>query len=350
MKAPSPERPNTVPPQTPRFLQAWRIAQVFVWLVGVFILTQLVFVPTTGIHLFWNVLIPVAPVLFVIATGLWRNLCPLASTALFSRHWSSAKRAPMTPAQTGKLQLIAVVSLLLLIPLRHALFNFDGPATAAFILALGVVAVVVSLSFEWKSAWCSGLCPVHPVEKLYGMNQGFSFSNAHCDTCRRCVVLCPDSTPNNHALSAQRTRTQEITGILMAGGFPGFIWGWFQVPDVAGISSLLQIGTLYAYPMAGLGFTMALFLILRNFMRETMLVAIFAAAAVSCYYWFRLPALFGFGQFPEDGMLFDLTEVLPPWSMQALVIATTIFFFWWIVIRPRSRKSWVTRPPFAGKG
>jgi hypothetical protein len=77
------------------------------------------------------------------------------------------------------------------------------------------------------------------------------------------------------------------------------------------------------------------------------LIAIFSATAVSCYYWFRLPALFGFGIFPGDGMLVDLTGILPVWSMKAPVAATTLFFFWWILFSKQNKISWATRPAYA---
>ena len=57
----------------------WKAAQAAVWLVGAVILTCLLFFPPVGLLLFWNILIPVAPALFVLAVGVWRNVCPLAT-------------------------------------------------------------------------------------------------------------------------------------------------------------------------------------------------------------------------------------------------------------------------------
>jgi hypothetical protein len=71
------------------------------------------------------------------------------------------------------------------------------------------------------------------------------------------------------------------------------------------------------------------------------------AAAISCYYWFRVPALVGLGIHPGDGMLADLGEVLPAWFPLASQIATTSLFFWWLVWRRRELRSWCRRPPFA---
>lgn len=332
-----------------RSILIWRIAQVLVWLVGVFILFNLIFYPTLGIHLFWNVLIPVAPALVVVAVGVWRNVCPLASTALFPRHIGFSKRKKLTIEQTGKLNMIAVIVLFIIVPLRHAVFNTSGLATALLILALALIAIIAGFFFEWKSAWCSGLCPVHPVEKLYGLNNRMSLPNAHCDKCYRCVTPCPDTTPGIHPLSVKKTNYHKLAGFLMVGAFPGFIWGWFQVPDYPGITGVEQLIILYKLPMLGILVSGILFLILKRFFQENILIAVFSAAAVSCYYWYRIPALFGFGIFPGDGMLIDLTEVLSVWSIKVVVIASSLFFFWWIALSKQNKINWAVRPAYADK-
>ena len=325
----------------------WRVAQTLVWFVGVGILFTLLFFPTIGIHLFWNILIPIAPALIVVAVGLWRNVCPMASNALFTRHRGYSKRRKLSINQTGKLNLVSVLALFLIVPLRHAIFDTNGFATALLILFLTAVAIIMGLFYEWKSGWCSSLCPIHPVEKLYGLNHGLSIPNAHCDSCFRCVTPCPDSIPGINPLTSKKTNYHKLAGFLMVGGFPGFVWGWFQVPDYEGITTMEQLITVYQTPFIGLVITSALFIIVKQFLDEKTLIPLFSAAAVSCYYWFRLPALVGFGIFPNDGMLIDLSNSIPRWSVTATGIATTLFFFWWIVIRKQNPNSWVTRPAYA---
>jgi hypothetical protein len=327
----------------------WRIVQAFVWLTGAGILFCLLFFPKLGLLLFWNILIPIAPALFVFATGVWRNICPLATTTLLPRHLGLSKQKRLTKKQSGILGVIAVVALYLIVPLRHAVFNVSGPATAYLIIAVTTVGVVSGFFYEWKSAWCSGLCPVHPVEKLYGNNVILSMPNAHCTQCRNCVIPCPDSTPNIRPLSS-KYNLQQWSGILIAGGLPGFIWGWFQVPDVAGIGSPMLFLSVYLKPFAGLAITLGIYLLLikKLFPLHTeKITGIFAAAAVSCYYWYRIPWLLGFGSFAQDGRLADFTAILPEWSILALTLTITLVFFYRIVIRKSNKKSWVIRPPFA---
>jgi len=330
-----------------RSILIWRTVQILVWLVGVSILFNLFFFPTIGLHLFWNILIPVAPALLVLAIGVWRNVCPMASNALLPRHMDFSKRKKMSLAQSGKFNLIAVIALFLIVPLRHAIFDTNGLATAILILSLAVIAVIVGLLFEWKSGWCSGLCPVHPVEKLYGLNNRLSIPNAHCDNCFHCVTPCPDSTPGINPMSSNKTTYHKIAGNLMVGAFPGFVWGWFQVPNYLGLTNIEQLITIYKMPLIGLLISSALFLILKRFLKEKTLIAVFSATAVSCYYWFRIPALVGFGIFPNDGMLIDLSDSIPKWSITITIIATTLFFFWWIVVRKQKPIWWVIRPAYS---
>jgi len=330
-----------------RSILIWRLAETLVWLVGVGILFNLVFFPKIGLHLFWNILIPVAPALIVVAVGVWRNVCPMATNALFPRHMGYSKRIKLSIAQTAKLNLIAVIALFLIVPLRHAIFDTSGLATAILILSLSAIAIVMGFLFEWKSGWCSGLCPVHAVEKLYGLNNRLSLPNAHCSNCFRCVTPCPDSTPGINPMSSKKTIYHRIAGFLMVAAFPGFVWGWFQVPDHYGIASIEQLITIYKMPMTGLLITSVLYLILKRFFKERTLIALFSSAAVSCYYWFRIPALVGYGIFPNDGMLIDLSNSIPKWSITATVVASTLFFFWWIVLRKQSKNSWANRPAYA---
>ena len=328
----------------------WRIIQFIFWLIGVVILSCLLFYPSLGILLFWNILIPIAPALFVVGPGLWRNICPLASTILLPRHFGISKKKILRPRQSGILSFLAVILLYAIVPLRHAVFNRNGIATGLLIISLAVTGMVLSLFFEWKSAWCSGLCPVHPVEKLYGGNAFLSFPNAHCHQCMNCVKPCPDSTPNIHPESSTKTMYHTLSGYLITGGLPGFIWGWFHVPDSTNILTTENFLQVYARPLFGLIITLFLYLVLIILIQQKykrLVVGIFAAAGVSCYYWYRIPALLGFGKLGNDGLLLNLRNIVPQWSITTCTIATTLFFFYWLLLRKPNKKSWLIRPSFA---
>jgi hypothetical protein len=104
-------------------------------------------------------------------------------------------------------------------------------------------------------------------------------------------------------------------------------------------------------PIAGMLATLLLYLVLRRVSEvdESTLARFFAACAVSCYYWYRIPSLLGFGRFFGDGALFDARRVLPAWSPTVLACAAVAFFMYWLLVRPPNEKSWVVRPAYAGR-
>ncbi len=334
------------------YLWLWRIAQAAVWLIGAILVISLFLWPSLGLLLFWNLLIPIAPLLFVLSPGVWRNVCPLATTLLLPRHLGWSKRKKLSFRQLGQFNLIGVLALFGLVPLRHALFNSSGQATGLFLIGVAVLGICLGFFYEWKSAWCSGLCPVHPVEKLYGGNVWLTTANAHCDRCMNCVIPCPDSTPNIHPASSKKTIYHQWSATLLIGGLPGFIWGWFQVPDLVQStpSGWIQV---YELPLLGLAVTLALYVVgLRVISEEQKRrwINIFAAGSVSCYYRYRIPALLGFGKYGANGQLVDLSQVLPWWCVLAMSLLSCLFFFYWLVFRPSNHLSWIDRPAFASRG
>ncbi len=333
---------------TKKSILAWRIVQAIVWSLGIGMLIALIFFPTIGIHAFWNVLIPIAPALLVVATGLWRNICPLGTTALLPRHLGISKQKRLKLTNHGKIALVGLALLLILVPFRHVILDTNGPATAYLIIALAVAAVYMGYNYNWKSGWCSGLCPIHPVEKLYGSKVAITLPNAHCDSCMNCLTPCSDSIPGMNPLEAKRNKYHKLAGILMIGGFPGYIWGWFQVPDYAGMEGFSHLGFIYGVPFLGFFTTLLLYVILTKNTKESshlFITQMFATAAVATYYWFRIPALFGFGIYHQDGMLVDLSSTLPYWFPSASQLVTTLFFIWFIMLR-KQVKQWTIRPPY----
>lgn len=325
----------------------WRALQAAVWLLGAAICIALFQWPDLGLHALWNVLIPIAPLLVAVAPGLWRNICPLASTALVLRHTGASARKPIGSQLQGRLLLVGVLLLFVIVPLRHVLLDLNGPATGCILIGTSILALLMGRRFEWKSGWCSGICPVHPVERLYGSASAVSLPNAHCFPCVQCVTPCADSTPRLDPLSARKGLSRNLAGTLMAGGFAGFIWGWFQVPDYSGSNGLAHLGEAYAWPFGGLLVTLAAYLLLQRWTAPILLRRSFAAAAIACYYWYRIPALVGYGPFPGDGMLLDLTGTLGPWFPAASRALSTAFFAWWLVGRRETNRSWLVRPEMA---
>lgn len=329
-----------------RVIRWWTAAEVVLVAAGLALFGALLWWPTVGLHAFWEVLIPAAPALVVLAPGLWRNICPLGVTAQVGRRVFGVRGAQLSATWQARMGLIGIVLLLGLVPLRHPWFNLGGTATLLLLVGAGVVALVAGFLFAGKSGWCTGACPVHAVERLYGSNPLLTVTSAHCSRCVRCTVPCPDTAPGIRHGQGQSTWARKLTRAIIVGGFPGFVWGWFQVPD--GIS--ITAAETWVWPFGGLAATMVLWWMLRSTLPKSdgrRLDALFAASAVSCYYWFRLPALFGYGVYPGDGMLVDLRGTVPPVAFDGARVALAIFFLWWMVIRTPTPRPWMFKPPQA---
>jgi ferredoxin len=330
----SPANSRTVSPQGRRI---WAALQAALLSIGAVLIGLLLFWPEAGIALMWNLIIPVAPGLVTIAPGLWRNVCPMATFHMLPQKLGVARNIRMPEWGAAALGLTSVISLFVVVPMRHIGLNVDGTLTAIMLLTAAVIAAVMGALFEMRSGWCTSLCPIHPVERLYGTNPVITFKNARCDLCEACSNPCPDSTPDMTPTVTGATRLQQCLGSFVVGSFPGFVWGWFQVPDYLPQQvGIHEMATAYVWPLGACVATYIVFRIGERILRykdesRTILHRAFAAAAVSTYYWYRLPGP---------------ATLLPDWFPLVSHIVTTSFFVWFLVLRS-PKASWLKRPVMA---
>lgn len=340
--------PATAEPHRFDAASRWRLAQYAALLGGVALIVTLLLRPVLGLDILWNGLIPLAPALIVVAPGLWRNICPMATFSLLPRQLGFSRRVRLSRRSAAILNVIGLTALLLIVPYRHLGLNTNGGATAVMLLTAASLAFALGTVFDLRSAWCNQLCPIHPAEKLYGQMPAITLDNARCDRCRQCSVPCPDSTRSMHPLVTTNSPIAKAAGHAMAGGFAGFVWGWYRTPDFAGAAvQAVDVVAAYAWPFGAGVATLAIYgLAYRLFpggASRRLLLRLFAAAAVCTYYWYRIPALAGFGPHPGSGMLVDLRDAWP--GLPALSrVATTSFFVWFLLLRRDSGKSWTLRP------
>lgn len=319
-------------------LSFWRVLQVALLAVGFGFVFLLTFMPKIGLMLFWTVLIPVAPLLVTVAPGLWRNICPMATVGLLPRLFGFSLQIKMPDQLAAVLRFFGVVGLFLIVPLRQVLLNVNGPAAAFMLVAAAVVAFLMGTVFQWRSGWCTSLCPIHPVEKLYGNSPIYEFKNARCRVCQTCSNPCPDSTAGITPTVTGPTWLEAKTGYFLTGSFFGFVWGWYQVPNYEGHVGMAEIVNTYVWPLGGALVSLVAFRILDLLFRQStqvrvILGRIFAAAAVCTYYWYVVPSVF-----------VRHTGLQLPWFPLASHIVTTAFLIWFLLLRPVSGKCWLTRP------
>ncbi len=333
-------------------LRIWRAAQSVVLGVGIALVGVLILFPDIGAHLFWNLIIPVAPALVVVIPGVWRNICPMSCAAMLPRHLGFSKKQILSEDRRAMFVLLGFIALLLIVCVRHLGLNTSGWATAFMFISASLIAMFLGWKYEWKSAWCSGLCPIYPVEKLYGTQTAVTVQNAHCTACEKCVVPCPDSTKSMNTIVTSKNRIDSMVGIAMVGGFFGYILGWYHVPDYSSPISGFDVFYAFAMPLGGFAISLMIFLSLyvkAPKQRRQMLIRIFSMASIVCYYWYRIPMLFGFGEFEGQGVLVDLTNILPSWFPMLSQIITTSFFIWFMMLRNNEKKSWLVRPIYSDK-
>jgi hypothetical protein len=305
--------------------------------VGVVLIGLLLFWPAVGMPLMWSLLIPVAPALVAIAPGLWRNICPMATFHMLPQKLGISRNRKMPEWGAAALSLISMTLLFVVVPVRHLGLNLDGTLTAMMLLLAAAVAWVMGSLFEMRSGWCTSLCPIHPVERLYGTKPAFAFKNARCDLCEACSNPCPDSTPEMTPTVSSPTKLQGFIGTFLVGSFPGFVWGWYQVQDYSADQIDMQaITTAFGWPLGACLATYAVFKMAEYVLRHkgdalAVLQRVFAAAAISTYYWYRLPGP---------------ASLLPDWFPLVSHIVTTLFFFYFMVFRS-PKVSWLTRPVMA---
>lgn len=284
----------------PNYLQiresGWLPLAAWHWLRGASVLAALamaalLFVePALGLTLFWSLAVPVLPLVFFVAPGLWRNLCPLAAANQTPRLFGFSRGLTIPDWLRRYGYVIGIAALFLAVTARKFLFNLSGPATAALILAALALAFVGGLVFKGKSGWCSLVCPILPVERLYNETPFVLVANSHCNPCVGCTKNCYDFNPRAANLADVYDDDAQWADFrrFLAAVFPGFLLAYFQLPNppAIGIGELYLGFALYLAASAGAFFAATTFLRLP----AARLPAIFGVAALNIFYWYVFPA------------------------------------------------------------
>lgn len=268
----------------------WDVGRVLSVSVLVGFAVLLVARPDTGLVLFWKTVVPVLPLVFFLVPGLWRNLCPLAAANQLPRRVgiSKAWNPPAWWKEYG--YVLGFAAFFLLASSRKFLFNDDGTATSILILSALAAAFVGGFLLKGKSGWCSSICPVYPVQRLYNQSPAVLVGNTHCDPCVGCTKNCYDFNPSVAYLADLHEEDQYYVGYrrLFAYAMPGFVLGYFLVPNapVAAPSEILGRMALFAGAGTGL-FLAAESLVKLPLHRFTSLAAM---GALNLFYLMGLPA------------------------------------------------------------
>ena len=216
--------------------------------------------------------------------------------------------------------LIGIGMFLLFVTSRKWLFNASGPATAGLILfALGS-AFIGGVIFKGKSGWCSSICPLLPVQRIYGQTPFVRVRNSHCVPCVGCAKNCFDFNPPVAYLADLHDADRHYTGYrkFFVGVFPGLILAFFATPSPPAIS-IQQM-----YLQFGVTMLVSLGYVLRagNFLQghDSQNHDVYAAVALNLFYWFALTNMSA-ALNSIAGLSIPLVVV---WVLRGLLLAATL--------------------------
>jgi NADPH-dependent 2,4-dienoyl-CoA reductase/sulfur reductase-like enzyme/ferredoxin len=265
------------------FWHAIRIGSVLAYLA---LCVALFIAPSGGLFAFFKVVVPLLPILFFVAPGLWRNICPLAAANQAPRvlGFSRALTAPDWLRRYGA--IISVTLFFGITAARIAFFNSSGAGLAALLLLTIVSAFTAGLSFKGKSGWCSSMCPLLPLQRVYGQTPFANVPNSHCQPCVGCTKNCYDFRPSVAYQADMHDPDPEWTAPrkFFVAALPGYVLGFFLLVNHPGLALPGVYLRLAAFFLGSVG----LFYLLQALLtiRAGVLVTLFGAGAINIFYWY----------------------------------------------------------------
>jgi len=305
----------------------WKAAQVVGVVVTVGFLVGFVVVPEASLNVLWNMAIPLLPLTFLVNAALWRNLCPLATLNMTGNRLGARRRLSngMIPAAGA----LGIVLLVVMVPARRFLFNSDGVAMAATVGLIAVAAFTLGALFDAKAGFCNSLCPVLPVERLYGQNPLLAMRNHRCLPCTACTTrACIDLGPRQSVFqtlgSSAHSHRWLRTGFgAFAATFPGFVLGYYTVEDAPWTAA----GNVYVHVAlwALASYVLAALAVKTLGLTARVAVPVLGGAAVGIYYWFATPVLieaYGITAAAISPIRVAFAAVVTLWLWRALAAAS----------------------------
>ena len=202
---------------------------------------------------------------------------------------------------------------------RLVLFNQSARATGVLLSVVIASAFVGGVVFKGKSGWCSSICPLLPLQRVYGQTPFVLVPNSHCTPCVACTKNCYDfklqpayqadlHDPDPH-WSAPRSSSSPRCPDSCSGSSPWSTWPAQPVWRCTDRLALYVAGSIASFYVldAVLALTPAL------------MTALYAAAALNIFYWFAGVVLAGSAQ-----TITGLEAAWIRWPISGLVAILTV--------------------------
>jgi nitrite reductase (NADH) large subunit len=301
-----------------RLWQAIRLGSV----IGYFALVVTLFVrPQTGLFVFFGIIVPLLPGLFLAAPGVWRNFCPMAATNQVPRllGFSRALEPPDWLRNRG--YLISMAGFFGIAGARIAGLDSSSIATAVVLILVISVAFAGGYVFKGKSGWCSSICPLFALQRAYGQTPYVTEPNNHCPTCVGCAKNCYDFKPRAAYQADMTDPDRGWSGArkLFVAALPGFILGFFTLRADAHMAMLERYSLLILFVFVSVGLFFAIDAVLP--LSSAIVAVTYAAAALNIFYWFAGPVLVAsFAQLTGVNVLWFR------WVISAAILAATMLW------------------------
>jgi NADPH-dependent 2,4-dienoyl-CoA reductase/sulfur reductase-like enzyme/ferredoxin len=274
-------------------MAVWVGLRALTLLIALTLAALLMFLPDIGLKLFWRLAIPVVPAVLVIAPGLWRQICPMATLNQLPRLRGFGRALELPPGLKQWAFSLSVGFFVLAVMARGPFLNHSGPSVAIGVLLALALAFAGGVLFKGRSGWCGTFCPLAPIQRTYGQAPLLMVRNGYCNPCVGCQKSCYDFNPRAAVFSdvydsdprhaAQRR--------LFMGLLPGLIVGYFWLDahpaDGVALHAAVLLGACAA--SAGL-YGLAVAFAPANPYRVALLFGAFALAA---FYFFAGPIVVG---------------------------------------------------------
>ena len=269
---------------------AWQAIRVGTLLGAIGLAIALVLDPQDGLFVLWRLIIPVLPLVWLVAPGLWRNVCPLSASNQTPRVLGLSKARPAPAWLKAYGFVIAAGMFILFISLRKVGLDDSGPASALLLLGALAGGFAGGIALKGKAGWCSSVCPLLPVQRLYGQTPFKLVANSHCTPCVGCTKSCYDFNPKV-AFLADLTDPDRSVGAhrkLFAAVFPGVVLAFFTLPEARSGAEIAALYGQFALYLAG---SIAVFFTLDSLLKVSShtLTTLFAATGFALFYWYGGP-------------------------------------------------------------
>ncbi len=302
-------------------LWVWRAVRVVSVLAYVALCVALFVRPAGGLFVLFGIIVPLLPLLFFVAPGVWRNVCPLASANQAPRVLGFTLGRTLPEGFRRRAFVVAMVLFFGIAGARLAVFNGSGTATGVLLALVITAAFLGGLLFKGKSGWCSQICPLLPLQRVYGQTPFVRVPNSHCRPCVACTTNCYDFAP----IGAYQADLHDEDPVwtaprrLFVGALPGFVLGFFVLAGAGERALTTTYGELALFTLGSAGLFYAASALLP--LSASVTVALWAAAAINLFYWFAGPVL-------ADSFA-TVTGVEAPWlrwPISALVLVLSLLW------------------------